>query len=61
MSSLKKLIDVKSIITILLTLVVVYQAVIGKTDIHDIYLMIVSFYFGTQLVKNSTAKDGETK
>lgn len=43
-----KLIDVKSIVTILLTLVVIQQTVIGQFDIKDIYLMIVAFYFGTQ-------------
>lgn len=43
-----KLIDVKSIVTILLTLVVIHQTIIGQFDVKDIYLMIVAFYFGTQ-------------
>lgn len=46
-----KLIDVKSIITLLLTFVVAYQTVTGKFDVRDIYLMIISFYFGTQANK----------
>ena len=46
-----KLIDVKSIMTLGLTAVVMYLAIIGKFDIKDIYLVIVSFYFGTQTVK----------
>lgn len=46
-----KLLTVKSIVTILLTFVVAYLAIIGKTDIKEIYLMIISFYFGTQAVK----------
>lgn len=47
-----KLITVKSIVTLLLTLVVCYQAINGKTDIEQIYLMIIAFYFGTQVEKN---------
>jgi hypothetical protein len=44
-----KLINVKSIITILLTLVVCYLAIAKSFDIKEIYLMIIAFYFGTQL------------
>lgn len=47
-----KLVSVKSIVTLLLTLVVCYQAINGKTDIEQIYLMIIAFYFGTQVEKN---------
>lgn len=46
-----KLIDVKSIITILFTLVTAYLAVAGRADIEQIYLMIIAFYFGTQSAK----------
>lgn len=49
---LNKLLSVKSIVTLLLTLVVCYLAIIGKTDIEQIYLMIIAFYFGTQVEKN---------
>ena len=45
---MKDLLKVKSIVTILLTIVVCYQAIIGQMDLHEIYLMIVAFYFGTQ-------------
>lgn len=48
---LNKLLTVKSIITILLTLVVVILSLKGDFDIQDIYLMIVAFYFGTQAKK----------
>ena len=51
-----KLIDVKSIVTLLLTAVVCYLAIIGKMNIEQIYLMIIAFYFGTQTAKK---KDGE--
>lgn len=55
---LAKLINVKSIITILLTLVVCYLAIFKNFDIKDLYLMIISFYFGTQLEKKNK-KSGE--
>ena len=46
-----KHLTVKSIVTIVLTIVVAYLAICGKIDIKEIYLMIISFYFGTQAVK----------
>lgn len=49
----KKLIDVKSIVTILLTLVVCYLALFKNLEIKDIYLIIIGFYFGTQAKKGS--------
>lgn len=48
---LSKLLTVKSIITISLTAVVVILALKGQFDIEDIYLMIISFFFGTQATK----------
>ena len=45
---LAKLIDVKSLVTLLLTGVVAYLSLKGQFDIRDIYLMIIAFYFGTQ-------------
>lgn len=52
-----KLIDVKTFVTLSLTGVFVYLAVQGKIDqetfIH-IYLIVVSFYFGTQHEKSKT-------
>ncbi len=48
---LTKLLTVKSIITILLTIVVVILTLKGQFNIEDIYLMIVAFYFGTQAKK----------
>lgn len=50
---LNKLLTVKSIITLLLTLVVVIKAVTGEFDIESIYLMIIGFYFGTQSEKDN--------
>ena len=48
LKKIAKLIDVKSIITLLLTCVVAYK---GEMDIQEIYLMIIAFYFGTQVEK----------
>lgn len=46
-----KLLTVKSIVTLVLTAIVSYLAIIGKFDLKDIYLMVISFYFGTQKIK----------
>ena len=48
-----KLINVKSIVTIMLTIVVCYLALKGRMNINEIYLMVISFYFGTQLERKS--------
>lgn len=52
-----KLIDVKTIVTLSLTGVFVYLAVNGQIDretfIH-LYLIVISFYFGTQHEKAKT-------
>ena len=51
-----KLINVKSLVTLILTLVVVYKAIMGQMNIEQIYLMIIAFYFGTQLKESNTNK-----
>lgn len=51
---LAKLIDVKSIITLMFTGVMAYLAITEKVDIEQIYLMIIAFYFGTQSAKKET-------
>ena len=56
---LAKLINVKSIVTILLTLVVCYLSIAQRFDIKEIYLMIIAFYFGTQLKENKTESEGK--
>ena len=50
---LAKLINVKSIITSMLTIVVSILTLKGNFDIKEIYLMIIAFYFGTQVEKNN--------
>lgn len=55
------LIDVKSILTILLTLVFCYLSVIGKIlpdQFITIFMMVVSFYFG---VKSGKKQETQTE
>ena len=54
---LAKLINVKSIVTILLTLVVCYLSIAKGFDIKEIYLMIIAFYFGAQLKENKNESE----
>ena len=55
-----KLIDVKSLVTLSFTLsylTMAFIAMIMKIEIpegvHNIYLLIIAFYFGTQVAKNT--------
>ena len=60
MKELKKLIDVKSIVTLLFTILVGYLAIIKVINGEQImmtYTTIIAFYFGTQ----ATKKKGETE
>lgn len=59
LDKLKELINVKSIVTILLTIVVCILTIKGTFDIKDIYIMIISFYFGTQHQKISNDSNKE--
>lgn len=54
LNKLAKLIDVKSIITILITVAFVVMAFDGRIDSQNfmtIFSVIVAFYFGTQAKK----------
>ena len=58
----KKLIDVKSIVTIILTLTFVALSVMGQVTsdrFFEIFIMIISFYFGTQYQKNNSNAGSE--
>ena len=53
------LLSVKSLVTIVLTIVFAYMAVIGKIsqDFMTIYAVIIAFYFGTQSQKTQDVLD----
>ena len=56
---LSKLLSIKSIVTILLTLVFCYLAVIGTIAAElfmTVFTVIIAFYFGTQAEKNNSSK-----
>lgn len=57
MKKLSKLIDVKSIVTIAITAVVCILALKGEFDVKEIFIMIISFYFGTQHEKVNNDKE----
>lgn len=62
LKKLAKLIDVKSIVTFVLTGVFAYLSVRGNIsgqDFLQVFLMIISFYFGTQAGKKE--KEGENE
>lgn len=70
MENIKKrvanLLSVKSLVTLTLTAVFAYMAVVGKIsqDFMTIYAVIIAFYFGTQSQKtqdvlDTVAKDGD--
>lgn len=59
LSKITKLIDVKSIVTLLLTIVFAYLTIrqIVSNEFMTIYTMIIGFYFGTQFEKNKKDDD----
>ena len=63
MDNIKKrlgnLLSVKSLVTLVLTGVFAYMAVVGKIsqDFMTIYAVIIAFYFGTQIQKIQDAVD----
>lgn len=61
--ALVNLLKIKSIVTIITTLVFAYQAVTGtiSQDFMTIYAVIIAFYFGTQYQKGvETEGDKQT-
>lgn len=57
---LGNLLSVKSIVTLVLTGVFAYMAIVSKIsqDFMTIYAVIIAFYFGTQSQKTQDAIDG---
>ena len=60
--ALAKLCDVKSLVTIALTIGFIVQSVRGElnNDYSSVYLVVISFYFGTQYQKAQTADNVDT-
>lgn len=61
---LMKLLTVKSIVTIILTLVFAYMSITGAIDSGQfltIFTVVVSFYFGTQAEKVSSVINSSTE
>ena len=56
MKRLSKLLTVKSIVTIVATVVFAYQEIVGalSQEFLNIYTVIIAFYFGTQSAKQET-------
>ena len=67
MDNIKKrlgnLLSVKSLVTLVLTVVFAYMAIVGKIsqDFMTIYAVIIAFYFGTQSQKTQDVLDGTTE
>ena len=58
-SKIAKLIDVKSIVTLVLTGVFAYLAIIAKVSADNfmtIFTVIIAFYFGTQMAKQTSTE-----
>lgn len=56
---LLKLLCVKSIVTILLTLVFCYLSIVGVISAElfmTVFTVVIAFYFGTQALKNENSK-----
>lgn len=60
---LANLVSVKSLVTLILTGVFAYMAIIGKIsqDFMTIYAVIIAFYFGTQSQKQQDILDTADK
>ena len=61
---LATLLSVKSLVTLVLTIVFAYLAISGEItgqDFLTIFLMVISFYFGSQSQKLQDALSGDNK
>lgn len=55
-----KLLSVKSIVTLILTIVFAYLCIIGTISGQDfltVFTVVIAFYFGTQAEKKNTASE----
>ena len=51
MDSLINLLKIKSLVTLVLTGCFAYLAIHGEVEIEQVFMMVISFFFGTQTVK----------
>jgi hypothetical protein len=61
---LVKLLSVKSIVTLILTIVFAYLCIIGVISGQDfltVFTVVIAFYFGTQAEKKTVISSGEEK
>ena len=59
-----KLLTVKSLVTMALTIIFSFLAVTGRIPIHDymtVYTVIIAFYFGTQSEKQNVSRETEVE
>lgn len=58
---LANLLSVKSLVTIILTVVFAYMAVIGQisADFMTIYTVVIAFYFGSQVERKAQSGGGD--
>ncbi|MBR6352440.1 MAG: hypothetical protein IKR93_08970 [Firmicutes bacterium] len=59
----RNLLTVKSIVTLVLTLVFAYLSIVGNVSAEQfltIFTVIIGFYFGTQKAKDDYGKDDGT-
>lgn len=63
MKRVANLLSVKSIVTLVLTVVFAYQSITGtiSQDFMTIYAVIIAFYFGTQSQKVQDAIGGDAQ
>lgn len=61
--ALAKLMNVKSLVTIALTIGFIVEAARGQltNDYMSVYLVVISFYFGTQYQKGVSANESNTE
>ena len=63
--TVQNLLTVKSIVTIMLTVVFAYLAIVGRISGEQfltVFSVVIAFYFGTQFQKNKESEsDGNSK
>ncbi|MBQ8298108.1 MAG: hypothetical protein IJX77_10045 [Ruminococcus sp.] len=63
LKKLKRLIDVKSIVTLILTIsfaVLAVRGAVSSEQFLTVFTTVIAFYFGTQYQKNVNVKEDES-